>query len=147
MFLIKKRVFEDWSCFCMNREKISFAHPDFVDPEIAIWGLTSLTDFCKRVHLFCKDRLVSDFQKKICFAQTRHLFNSLRHQELLLVSNQFQDNTFLFEINSKDIVISKLLSQLKLLPSLFELKDIDTIAIRLLLLSRAANAVTTCLLL
>ena len=38
-----------------------------------------------------------------------------------------QDSTFLFEINSEDIGISKLVSQLKLLPSLFELKDNDTI--------------------
>ena len=32
-----------------------------------------------------------------------------------------------FEINSKDIGISKLVSQLKLLPSLFELEDNDTV--------------------
>ena len=38
-----------------------------------------------------------------------------------------QDSTFLFEISSEDIGISKLVSQLKLLPSLFELKDNDTI--------------------
>ena len=38
-----------------------------------------------------------------------------------------QDSTFLFEINSEDIGISKLVSQLKLLPSLFKLKDNDTI--------------------
>ena len=31
---------------------------------------------------------------------------------------------FLFDINNEDIVISKLVSQLKLLPSLIELKDI-----------------------
>ena len=31
---------------------------------------------------------------------------------------------FLFDINTEDIVISKLVSQLKLLPSLIELKDI-----------------------
>ena len=39
-----------------------------------------------------------------------------------------QDSTF-FEINSEDIGISKLVSQLKLLPSLFEPKDNDTIDI------------------
>ena len=38
-----------------------------------------------------------------------------------------QDSTFLCEINSEDIGISKLVSQLKLLPSLFKLKDNDTI--------------------
>ena len=31
---------------------------------------------------------------------------------------------FLFDINTEDIAISKLVSQLKLLPSLIELKDI-----------------------
>ena len=34
---------------------------------------------------------------------------------------------FLFEINSKTIFISKLVIQLKLLPSLFELKDNESI--------------------
>ena len=34
---------------------------------------------------------------------------------------------FLFDINDEDIVISKLISQLKLLPSLIRLKDNDTI--------------------
>ena len=35
-----------------------------------------------------------------------------------------QDSTLLFENNREDIGISKLISQLKILPSLFELKDI-----------------------
>ena len=56
-----------------------------------------------------------------------HIFNSWRHQKLLLVHNQLQDSTFLFEMNSEDIDISKLVSLSKLLPSLFELKDNDTI--------------------
>ena len=81
---------------------------------------------------------------------------------LLLVANQLLDST---EINSKDIRINKLVSQLKLLQSLFELKDNDTVEmstiikklqnmsrnrslfiieagkiVRLLLLSQAANA-------
>ena len=56
-----------------------------------------------------------------------HIFNIWRHQKLLLLPNQLQDSTFLFEINSKDIDTSKLVSQSKLLPSLFELKDKDTI--------------------
>ena len=61
-------------------------------------------------------------------APETYIFNSWRHQKLLLVANQLQDSTFLFEINSEDIGgISKLVSQLKLLPSLFELKDNDTI--------------------
>ena len=35
------------------------------------------------------------------------IFISWWHQQLLLVAIQLQDNTFLFEINSKDIGISK----------------------------------------
>ena len=35
-----------------------------------------------------------------------------------------QDSTLLFENNCEDIGISKSISQLKILPSLFELKDI-----------------------
>ena len=46
---------------------------------------------------------------------------------LLLVSKQLQGSTFSFDINSEGIVISKLVSQLKLLSSLFELEDNDTI--------------------
>ena len=49
-----------------------------------------------------------------------HILNSWRHQKLLLVGNQLQDNTSLFEIYSEGIDFSKLVSQLKLLPSLFE---------------------------
>ena len=56
-----------------------------------------------------------------------HIFNSRWHQKLLLTANQLQDGIFLFEINSKDFRISKLVSQLKLWPSSFELKDNDTI--------------------
>ena len=81
---------------------------------------------------------------------------------LLLVANQLLDST---EINSKDIGINRLVSQLKLLQSLFELKDNDTVEmstiikklrnmsrnrslfisevgkiVRLLLLSQATNA-------
>ena len=62
-----------WSCFCVNREKISFPRPDFVDSEIVIWGLTSLTDFYKRVHLLFKKWHLSDCQKKISFVQITHL--------------------------------------------------------------------------
>ena len=39
-----------------------------------------------------------------------------------------QDSTSLFEINNEGLAISKLVSQLKLLPSLIELRDNDTIA-------------------
>ena len=56
-----------------------------------------------------------------------HILNSWRHQKLLSVPKQLQDNTFLFEINNEDIGISKLVSQSKLLSSLFELKENDSI--------------------
>ena len=47
------------------------------------------------------------------------MFNSWQHQKLLSVAKQLQDSTFLFEINSEDIDTSKLVSQLKFLPSFF----------------------------
>ena len=50
------------------------------------------------------------------------------HSQLFLVADQLGDSTFLFEVNSEGIGVSKLVSQLKLLPSLFEVKDQDTIA-------------------
>ena len=90
-----------------------------------------------------------------------HIFNSRRHQKLLLVANQLQVN----KNNSKDIGISKLVSQLKLLPNVFEHKGNGTVVlstiikklqdmsrnrslflsevgkiVRLLLLSQASNA-------
>ena len=43
-----------WSCFCENHEKISFSRPEFVDSEIVIWELTSLTDLSNWVHLLLK---------------------------------------------------------------------------------------------
>ena len=57
----------------MNREKISFSRPDFVGFKIAIWGLTSLTIFYKRVHLLIKKQPVSDCQKKISLVKITHL--------------------------------------------------------------------------
>ena len=47
------------------------------------------------------------------------------HRKLLLVAKQLQDSTFY--INSEDIGISKLVSQVMWLPRLFTLKDNDTI--------------------
>ena len=45
-----------------------------------------------------------------------------------------QDSTFLYEVDSEDIGISKLVvSQLKLLPSLFEIKDNGTVDMSTLL--------------
>ena len=110
------------SCFCVNGEKISFPRPDFVDSETAIWGLTSLTDFYKRVQLSFKKRHASDCQKKISFVQiTRMKFTFLTPYDIKNVDIKIA--LFLFDINNEDIVISKLVSQLKLLPSLIELKD------------------------
>ena len=71
-----------------------------------------------------------------------HIFNYSQHHELLLVADQLQGSTFLFEINSEDIGTSKLLSLLKLLASLLELKDNNTIFLRLLFLSQVTNAGT-----
>ena len=62
-------------------------------------------------HLFCSNN-----------APEIHIFNFWRHQKLLLVAKNLQDSTPLFENNCEDIGISKLVSQLKILPSLFELK-------------------------
>ena len=43
------------------------------------------------------------------------------------MAKQFKIVTLLFESNREDSGISQLISQLKILPSLFELKDNDTI--------------------
>ena len=91
-----------WSCFYVNREKISFPRPDFVDPEIAIWGITSLTDFYKRIHLSFKKRHVLDCQRKISFVEITHLkfkFLTPHNIKSYLVANQLQDSTFISDIN------------------------------------------------
>ena len=69
------------------------------------------------------------------------IFNLRRNQKLLLVANQFQDSTFLFEINSKDIGVSKLASQLSLLLSLFELQDNYTIVISSIIEKQSSGGV------
>ena len=65
--------------------------------------IISLTNFYKRVHILFKKRHASDCQKKISFVEIIHL-------------------KFTF-LTPDDIGISKLVSQLKLLSSLFEFKD------------------------
>ena len=60
LFILFRHEFE--VVFCVNHEKISFSRPDFGDSKIAIWGLTFLTNFYKRVHLLFKKRHVSDCQ-------------------------------------------------------------------------------------
>ena len=47
--------------------------------------------------------------------------------KVILTSQSVARKYFLFEIDSENIGISKLVSQLKLLPSLFELIDNNTI--------------------
>ena len=47
-----------------------------------------------------------------------------------------QDSTFLFEISSEDIGISKLVSQSKLLSSLFEFKENDSIVMSTIIKKR-----------
>ena len=61
------------NCFCVNGEKMSFSRPDFMDSEIVIWGLTSLSNFYERVQFLFKKRHVSDCQKKISYVQKTHL--------------------------------------------------------------------------
>ena len=92
-----------------------------------------LTDFYKKVHLLFKKRRASDCQKKIPFVQITHLkFTFLTPYDIKSYyqqPNNCKIVLILFDINNEDIVISKLLSQLKLLPSLIELKDNDAIVI------------------
>ena len=120
-------------------------------------------DFYKRVLFICSACVRLSKENLFCSNNVPeiHIFNFWRHQKLLLVANQLQDSNFFKKINSKDIGISKFVSQLELLPSLFELKDNDTFIIstiikklqdmsrsevgevvRLLLLSQATNAVS-----
>ena len=102
-------------------KKISFSRTDFLDSEIVI--------FTKEFAFYSKNDMYQIVKRKSLFFSNNipeiHIFISWQHQKLLLAANQFQGSTFLFETNSEDKGISKLL--LKLLPSLFELKDNDTI--------------------
>ena len=79
--------------------------------------------FCKVFQLI--------FKNEFSLVEITHLkFTLLTHDE---IKNYYQQPTsckivlFLHEIISEDVGISKLVSQLKLLPSLFELKDNDPI--------------------
>ena len=42
---------------CESCEKINLSRPDFLDSEIVIWGLTSLTIFRKQVHLLLRKHI------------------------------------------------------------------------------------------
>ena len=44
--------------------KINLSRPDFLDSEIVIWGLTSLKDFDKRVHLLLKKDMCQTAERK-----------------------------------------------------------------------------------
>ena len=59
---------------------------------------------------------------KISFTQITHLKSTF-----LTPSDIKSYSTFLFDINSKGVVFTKLVSQLKLLPGLSEFQDNDTI--------------------
>ena len=96
-----------WSCFCVNRETISFSLPDFVDSEIVISGLTSLTDFFKRVYILIKKpKNISLFnyekQQTTCtnvdanvnLADAAHdLFNNSRKQTCRYFSQNYSHST------------------------------------------------------
>ena len=95
--------FVNLKLFLRESWKNQFFSFRFVVSEIAIWRLIFLTNFYKRVYILFKKRHASDCQKKISFVQIIHL-------------------KFTF-LTLDDIGISKLVSQLKLLSSLFEFKD------------------------
>ena len=44
--------------------KISLSRPDFLDSEIVIWELTSLTNFYNRVHLLLKKDMFQFAERK-----------------------------------------------------------------------------------
>ena len=43
---------------------INLSRSDFLDCEIEIWGMTSLTDFYKRVHLLLKEDMCQIVKRK-----------------------------------------------------------------------------------
>ena len=66
-------------------------------------------DFCKRVLLLLKKEMCQIVERNLFFPNNSseiYICISWRHQKLLLVANQLQGGTFLFEINSKDLAIS-----------------------------------------
>ena len=54
----------NWLLSCESCEKINLARPDFLDSEIVIWGLTSLTDFYKQVRLLLKKDMCQIAERK-----------------------------------------------------------------------------------
>ena len=78
-------------------------------------------NFYKRVHLLLKKQHLSDCQKKISFVQIMYLKHAILSPDDIKSCYQQPINCkivlFLFEVNCEDIGISKLKSQLKLLPS------------------------------
>ena len=64
--------------------------------EIVIWGLKSLTVFYKQVYLLLKKATCVRSPKENLFcpnhASETYVFNSWRHQKVLLVTNQLQDS-------------------------------------------------------
>ena len=71
--------------------KISLSRPDFVDSEIAIWGLTSLTS----THFVKKTSCVRlPIENLFCPNNASEPYNSIswQNQKLLSVGNQLQDS-------------------------------------------------------
>ena len=94
----------NFKLFLHESWKNQFFSSGFREFEIVIWELASLAEIYERVHLLLKNWHVPDCQ------------NSWRYKKLLLVANQSQNSTFLFEINRVNIGISKLVL-FKLFPS------------------------------
>ena len=56
----------------MNREKISFSSIDFVDYEILILGLTSLTGFYETAHFCSKNDTCQIVKRKSLLFEQQH---------------------------------------------------------------------------
>ena len=76
-------------------------------------------DFYKRVHLLFKKRNMPDCQNKISFVQ-------IKHPKVIFLTPEDIKSYYL----ANTFGINKLVSQSRLLPSLFELKDNDTIIMK-----------------
>ena len=61
---------------------------------------------------FCPNNDMWQIVKRKSLSFKYRTWNS--HSQLLLVADQLRDSTFLFEVNSEGISVSKLVSQLKL---------------------------------
>ena len=55
--------------FRRELEVVNLSRPDFMDSEIVIWELTSLTDFYKRTHLSLKKDCQKISERKSLFSK------------------------------------------------------------------------------